>query len=125
MQHISERRRAQRQLAIARVGLVVAFVGFATLAAALFYQGSTAPAPALDEPGALARAFAASPLVQMSLFGAVAFGYTYWVIDLTFGRKLGQFPRLRRVASALFGLAVLAAFMGLMAWNLAVLHGVA
>jgi hypothetical protein len=125
MQHISERRRAQRQLSIARLGLVAGLIGFATLAAALFFQGSTAPAPALDELGALARAFAASPLVQMSLFGAVAFGYAYWVIDLTFGRKLGQFPRLRRAASALFGLAVLAAFVGLMAWNLAVLHGVA
>lgn len=109
-------RTAARALAfIARLGLVAGLIGFATLAAALFYQGSTAPAPALDEPGALARAFAASPLVQMSLFGAVAFGYTYWVIDLAFGRKRAKFPRLRRVASALFELAVLAAFMGLIA----------
>lgn len=125
MQHISARRRAQRQLAISRLGLVVAFVGFATLAAALFYQGSIAPAPALDQPGALARTFAASPLVQMSLFGAVAFGYAYWVLDFTFGRKLDTLPRLRRAGSALFGLAVLAAFAGLLAWNLALLHGVA
>ena len=125
MQHISERRRAQRQLSIARVVLVAGLIGFAALAAALFYQASIAPTPALDEPGALARAFARSPLVQMSLFGAVAFGYAYWVIDFAFGRALGQFPRLRRAASALFGLAVAAAFAGLLAWNLALLHGVA
>lgn len=125
MQHISERRRAQRQLSISRVALVAGLIGFATLAVALFYQGSIAPAPALDEPGALARAFAGSPLVQMSLFGAVAFGYAYWVIDFTFGRKLDKLPHLRRAGSALFGLAVLAAFAGLLAWNLALLHGVA
>lgn len=107
-----------RHAPLAQAALIIEFGIMVALLAALCYQAS---AGAGDQPARMARVFSAlnsHGAIGLGFFGAVAFGYSYWMLDLMH-EATAKLAWARMLRESLFTLAFVAGIVALATWNLA------